>query len=184
MLAELLQFYVQDDMRQNSRALHAINMFSCVFQNETLGKIEGFQTPSQNALGPENIGSQVMHPTRVDTPTVVAAPNIPPSSNSHDTMQRRTSLLRTLLPPPPGENIPRASIDSGIGISAHAELHRPPFKKSGSSSVPNSGSGTFSRGVRSGSAGHSADAEFFHRVPNTVSFVFQQSLLSPSFSSF
>ena len=157
-------------------------VFFFFFQKEGLEKIEGFQAPPHNAFSPDNVGSRVMNPTKVDIPTFPKTPKTPPPPQSSRTRGRTstgssTSVLNTALPPTPGANSPRASVistDSGIGTSAGAEVRRPSMHKSGSSSVPNSGSGTFNRGGsggRSGGKGHSADAEFSHRVSDLHSGV-------------
>lgn len=158
--------------------LHVSSMYSacCIFQvsvyqqKESLDKITGLQSPPHNAFSPDNVGSRVMKPTKVDTPSF---PRTPPT-NSRMTRGRTstgssTSVLNTALPPTPEGSSPRASIistDSGIGTSVGGEVRRPSVHKSGSSSMPNSGSGTFSNRGGSGGKGkgHSADAEFANRV--------------------
>lgn len=128
----------------------------------------------------DNVGSKVMPPTKVEVPSIPKTPSPRGETRSLPGKGKTSSsVLKTSLPPPPGPapappapqtqvNSPRASIistDSGLGVSAGAEVHRPPMRKSGASSTPNSGSGTFQR-ERESSAGshHSADAEFRHRV--------------------
>lgn len=147
-----------------------------VITKDGLERIEGFQAPSHNTFSLENIGSKVATPTRVDTPSV-------PKTTSPRSWDSRTlpskgrvassSVLKTSLPPPPsppqgtGVNSPRASIistDSGIGTSVGGEVHRPPLRRDGSSSMPNSGSGMFQRDGEGGGSNHSAGAEFRHRV--------------------
>lgn len=150
-----------------------------VLQKDDLEKIDGFQTPSRNAFSPDNVSSRTVPPTRVD------APSVPWSRGDSRTLPSKgrlaagsgsSSVLNTSLPPTPsptpqgGMNSPRASIistDSGIGTSVGGEVRRP-LRKSGSTSMPNSGSGVFERGSGSSGSGssthHSADAEFRHRV--------------------
>lgn len=141
--------------------------------------LDGFQTPPHNAFSPDNVGSKVVLPTRGDVPSV------PKNRGDSRTLPSKgrlalggsSSVLNTSLPPPPssqgvGVDSPRASIistDSGIGTSVGGEIRRPPLRKNGSCSTPNSGSGMFERGTSGSSASgssshHSADAEFRHRV--------------------
>ncbi len=143
-------------------------------------KIDSFQGASNNTFSPDSIGTRVMNPTKVDTPVF---PRTPPLSQPRNVTRGRTStgsstsVLKTALPPTPEGNSPRASIistDSGIGTSTGAEVRRPSLHKSGSSSVPNSGSGTIKRGGLGGNGGkgqgqgHSADAEFSHRIMSDI----------------
>ena len=156
---------------------------SLTSQRDSIAKIEGFQPPNRDVFSPDNTGKQNAKPKKFDVPTVPKSSLTRGDSRTLPSRGRKpgsSSVLNTALPPPPSSasggsgsdssiNSPRASIistDSGIGTSVGGEIHRPSLHKTGSTSVPSSGSGTFSNrgGGRGGGGPHSADAEFGHRI--------------------
>lgn len=153
------------------------------FQKDSFEKIQGFQPPPHDAFSQENVGPPVAVPTRVDNPSIPRnrknSRTLPRTHTAATNSNGSTSVLKSALPPPPSPggtrgsemNSPRASIistDSGIGTSVGGEIRRhDTMHKGGSISMPNSGSGLFSReggDSSKGRGGHSADAEFQHRV--------------------
>ena len=99
-------------------------------------------------------------------------PKVPASASSrsrtlphHQSGSKLLSALDTPLPPIPPDHqfdSPRASIisnDSGFGASEGAEVRRSHNHKSGTSSVPSSGGGTFRRPTSSSDSGKFARAQ-------------------------
>lgn len=168
-----------------------------LLQKDGLDKIKGIQPPSPNSFTLDH-RAHAPTPTKYNIPSVpMAAPIAAPGRGDSRTLPNRkrtstsgnSSVLNTSLPPPPPGpqggmgrgseaplNSPRASIistDSGIGTSVGGEVCRPPLRKSGSASVPNSGSGSFGSRDRVKGTGHSADAEFRHGITVSLWWMWQ-----------
>ena len=136
-------------------------------QKEILDKIK---SPS---FSPDDISSHEMKPKPTQripsTPKSLTQPTLlaraMPRSQGWASSGRR-SVLNTALSPNPGEIGSRESIisvDSGIGMSGGGEVRRPSLHKSGSNSVPSSGSGTFSNRGGPERKCHSACGQFIRR---------------------
>lgn len=127
-------------------------------QKQGLIGIEGFEIPSTDALSPDSVSTPSKMATRFDVPKVPTSRTRMLPSNQSDS--RLMSALDTPLPPIPGGqqfDSPRASIisnDSGFGASEGAEFRRQSHHhKSGTSSVPSSGGGTFRRPASNSDSG-------------------------------
>ena len=143
----------------------SFDAYACMYtysQKQSLEGMADFTVPSPDEFNPDNLNRSPLTPRRI------AAPQ-PPYSHKSKTLpgnkrsksmsgSKKSSVLDTPLPPPPSEpfDSPRASIisnDSGIGVSGGGEIHLPPNKRLGASSVPSSGDAQFGqRGYGAGSS--------------------------------
>lgn len=102
---------------------------------------------------------------KFDVPTVPASVSSRSRTLPHQSGSKLLSALDTPLPPvPPDQQFdsPRASIisnDSGFGASEGAEVRRSHNHRSGTSSVPSSGGGTFRRPTSSSDSGKFSRAQ-------------------------
>lgn len=127
-------------------------------QKQGLIGIEGFEIPSTDALSPDSVNTPSRMAKRFDVPKVPTSrtSTLPPNQSGSKLM----SALDTPLPPiPPNQQFdsPRTSIisnDSGFGASEGAEFRRQSHHhRSGTSSVPSSGGGTFRRPASNSDSG-------------------------------
>ena len=128
--------------------------------------IEGFEAPTADTLSPDGVNSLSRMARKFDMPKVPLSVSSKSMTLPHNQSgSKLLSALDTPLPPiPPDQqfNSPRASIisnDSGFGASEGAEFRRSHNHRSGSSSVPSSGGGTFRRPSSNSDSGKFARAQ-------------------------
>ena len=129
-------------------------------QKQGLIGIEGFEAPSTDALSPDSVSSSSRMAKRFDVPKVpLPVPSKSRTLPYNQSGSKLVSALDTPLPPvPPGQQFdsPRVSVisnDSGFGASEGAEFRRSHNHRSGTSSVPSSGGGTFRRPTSNSDSG-------------------------------